>query len=509
MPTGTYVMAVDWSGDGSNFSGTGEDITARTLSVEYNRGNDYASQLVGKAVAGTLTATLNNESGDYSTFNASSPLTGNLVPGRKVKLTANDGTTTFTLWSGFLESIEPLPSATGPNLARLKAIGPLGFLNKLEVSTALFTDTATGALIGEVLDAAGWPADDRDIDTGLVTLPYFWAQRTPTFQALRLIEDTETAMLEENGAGQIVYRDRHARSKDTRSVTSQATYSDASGAGLAYSGVSQIDALKFIYNDLRAKVQFFSVAGSASVLWTHPESGSSSPGIAAGATKTFTALYPSSGPANTAQAVGAWTTLAATTDYVGNDAADGSGTTRTSSLSASLTKRAQSMDIALTNGHSGTVYVTKLQARGTALSTTDPVEVAASDSTSQTAFGRRTYPHPSKFWPSTTEGQDWADFHVEVWKDPVPLLRMTVAGNRSTATLTDIYTREISDLITVTAVNDSGLGINETFFIEKMSHSIDAQLNHRVTYTLSQASGYSGFWVMNSSPLGISTRLAY
>ena len=77
------------------------------------------------------------------------------------------------------------------------------------------------------------------------------------------------------------------------------------------------------------------------------------------------------------------------------------------------------------------------------------------------------------------------------------------------ATLTDIYTREISDLITVTAVNDSGLGINETFFIEKMSHSIDAQLNHRVTYTLSQASGYSGFWVMNSSPLGISTRLAY
>ena len=130
--TGTYVLAVDWSGDG-DFADTGEDITARTLEVEYTRGADYASQLVGKAVAGTLVAKLNNTSGDYSTFNTSSPLAGNLVPGRKVKLTGTDGTPTRTLWSGFLDSIEPLPSATGANLATLRAIGPLGYLNKLEV----------------------------------------------------------------------------------------------------------------------------------------------------------------------------------------------------------------------------------------------------------------------------------------------------------------------------------------------------------------------------------------
>ena len=126
--TGTYVLAVDWSGDG-DFADTGEDITARPLEVESTRGADYASQLVGKAVAGTLVAKLNNTSGDYSTFNTSSPLAGNLVPGRKVKLTGNDGTTTRTLWSGFLDSIEPLPSATGALLATLRAIGPWGYLN--------------------------------------------------------------------------------------------------------------------------------------------------------------------------------------------------------------------------------------------------------------------------------------------------------------------------------------------------------------------------------------------
>jgi len=507
MARGTYVLAVDWSGDG-DFGDTGEDVTARTLQCEWKRGNDYASQLVGKAIAGTLTAILNNESGDYSTFNTSSPLAGNLVPGRKVKLTGNDGTTTFTLWSGFLDSIEPIPSATGANKARLKAIGPFGYLNKFEVSTALFADTATGTLIGEVLDAAGWPEDDRDIDTGLVTLPYYWTERVQTFSALRMIEETETAMLEENASGQVVYRDRLARSRDTRSTASQATYSDAGGAALAYSGIRQIDPLKFIYNELRAQVQLYSVS-SAATLWTHPESGSASPSITAGAAKTFTALYPTSGTASTSRAVAAWTTLAATTDYLANDAADGTGTNRTSSISISLTKRAQSMDITLTNGHSGTVYITKLQARGTKLETTDPVEVSASDSTSQTAFGKRSYPHPGRFIPDATEGQGWADFHVAVWKDPVPLLRLTIVGNRSTATLTDIYTREISDRVTVTASNDAGLGIAEDFFIEQVSHKLDSQLNHRAIFTLSQASGYSGFWVLDSATLDISTRLAY
>ena len=86
---------------------------------------------------------------------------------------------------------------------------------------------------------------------------------------------------------------------------------------------------------------------------------------------------------------------------------------------------------------------------------------------------------------------------------------MVVTGNRSTATLTDIFTREISDLITLTAEGAAGLGINETFFIEQLSHRLDAQLNHRVKYTLSQASGYSGFWVLGSAALGITTRLAY
>jgi hypothetical protein len=523
MATGTYILAVDWNNDG-DFSDSGENITARTMNLEWKRGNDYASQLVGKVVAGTLNATLNNVSGDYSTFNTSSPLTGNLLPGRKVKLTGNDGSTTRTLWQGFLESIQPVPSANGANLARLTAIGPLGYLNKFEVSTAMFVSKKAGELIGEILDAAGWDDDARDLDTGIVEFPRFWCQSTKTLKALRLVEETETGLLEESPDGKIVYRDRHARSTDAKSVASQATYSDANAAALAYSHISQIDPLKFIYNELRANLQLHSgawVVGESSlgvqtelasdpeVLWTYPEVGSNSPSIEAGATRTFVAQYPSSGSANTARAVDFWQNLTATTDYLANDSADGTGTNRTANITVTLTKRAQSMDIALENGHSATVYITKLQAQGNPVTAKDNFEVTASDSTSQTTFGKRTYPHPGKFVPNASEAQDWADFHIAAWKEPVPLLKLTLVGNRSTATLTDIMSRDISDLVTVTANNDTGLGINEGFFVEAVHHQLDAELNHRATMTLSQSSGYAGFWVLGSSSLDNATRLAY
>ncbi len=523
MATGTYVLAVDWNNDG-DFSDTGENITARTLEVEYTRGNDYASQLVGRVVSGTLYATINNESGDYSTFNTSSALAGNLLPGRPVKLTGNDGSTTRTLWQGFLDSIQPIPSATGANLAILKAIGPLGYLNKFEASTALFANEYSGTLIGKVLDAAGWPNGDRDIDTGVIKLPRFWVEKTKVLKALRLIEETESALLEESADGNVVYRDRHARSKDSASTTSQATYTDASAGALAYSHIEQIDPLKFIYNDLAAKMTPLDgswILGSSAldedtqmgvdtaVLWTYPETTVNSPSITAGATRTFVAQYPNSGSGTTSTAVDFWTTPVATTDYLANDSADGSGTDRTSSMTVTVTKRAQSMDIAIENGHSNTVYITKLQARGHKIVTKDTFVVSSTNSASQTAYGKRTYPHPGKFIPDSEEAQNWGDFHAAVWGDPVPLLKVTMIGNRSTATLTDIMSRNISDLVTVTATSDAGLGLNEGFFLENMHHKIDSTLTHRATFTLSQASGYAGMFLIGTSSLDNSTRLAY
>ena len=515
MAVGTYVLAVDWDDDGS-FSDAQSDVTARTFVVDYKRGRNYASQLVGETLSGVLKATLNNESGDYSSFNTSSPIYGKILPGRKVKLTGNDGSTTFTLWEGFLERIEPVVSARSAEIARMTCIGPLGYLNRFEVSTEMQTSIKTGAAVTEVLDEAGWPAGDRDIDTGIVTMPHFWADRKTTFSALRTIEDTESGVIEESADANIVFRDRHARSVDSRSTTSQATYSDAASASLPYTKVDQIDPLKHVFNDLRGDLSRYTgvwtvgadalgtgtiLAEAPSVIWTLSESGPSSPALSAGQVRIYTAISNSG--------VDAWANLTATTDYTANDAADGSGTDRTSSISIATVKKSQSVKITVTNGHSGTVYLTKLQARGNQLVAKDKVSVGAEDATSQATYGKRTFPHPGSFMPDTDEIQNWADFHVSVWKDPVPLLRVNFAANRSVAALTDAFTRDLSDLVTVEADNNAGLGIDTLFFVESVAHNISSMYEHKVQLTLSEAAGYSGFFIVGSSSLGASTRLAY
>ena len=72
-----------------------------------------------------------------------------------------------------------------------------------------------------------------------------------------------------------------------------------------------------------------------------------------------------------------------------------------------------------------------------------------------------------------------------------------------------IRDRDISERVTVVADNTADLSINRDFFIEAVRHQISANRLHQVTYLLSDAVQFSDFWVLNTSALGTSTRLAY
>ena len=61
-------LRIDWDGS-TGLAQTGADVSARLLGLEWSRGRDFASQLVGKSKAGSLIAMLNNNSGDYSPDN--------------------------------------------------------------------------------------------------------------------------------------------------------------------------------------------------------------------------------------------------------------------------------------------------------------------------------------------------------------------------------------------------------------------------------------------------------
>lgn len=503
MVAATYLVRVDWDNNGV-YTGTGEDVTARVLDIRWRRGRDYASQLTGRAVSTICAIVLNNESGDYNSFKTTSPLSGNLLPGRKVQIQA-DAQVMLTM---FVRRITPVVNTKDSDKAILECVGPLGYLNDREVEIAMQSNVITDDLMDAILDAASWPAGDRTFDVGKSTPARFWVDRTKTFQALRLAEEAEAGFLLEGRDGKIVFENRHHRFSTTH-YTSQATFSDVPAADIRALGIQQRDPLDQIFNIFEAEVRRYTV-GALAVLWTLSESGANSPSIDPGQSKTFLASFPNLDSATDAVAVDAWTTLVATTDYTANSAADGSGTNLTANIGVVVTKFAEMMKVVLTNNHATLkAFITLLQARGTPVTQVDPVRIRQEDATSKTRYGERKWPSANPFFSDTAEATDWADFHLGIFKSPIPVLAVTISANRNAASMTKVTTLNISDRVTVVATGGAGLGIDQDFFIEAEDHHIIPGSSHVVTYELSDAEEFSGFWVLDSSALGTTTKLAY
>ena len=505
------ALKVDWNANGS-FADTGEDVTARVIGfVEATRGRKLTAGNLDRPRPGRLVCFLNNESGDYSSFNSGSPIAGDVLPKRKVQLSAVNGGTSGNLWTGYLESIVPLPKrAGGIDLVRLTAVGAFGIAGEPEVALAMATNKGTGAAIDDILDAADWPAGDRSIDAGQTTMDRYWEDRKKALTALFEVIVTEGGFAYEDPDGKIVFEGRHARVDPTH-ATSQATFSDAPGAALSYrlrSGIVQEDPLKFIRNDFRATIQRYTV-GSLAVLWTLSESGADSPSISPGQPQIFWAAYPNPDSAVGAESVNAWTDITTVTDVAANSQAGGGGSDLTSDIGIAFSKFGNSVKITLTNNHATLpAFITLLQARGTPVTADNPVSVMAEDTASQNTYGLRTLRDPAKFIPNTTEGQDWCNAQNAIWPDPLPFIAMTIQGHRDSAHADELITRALSERITVKADAAAGLGFDRDFFIEGMTYRIWPGASE-VTYLLSDAVPFSDWWIIGSSELGINTRLYY
>ena len=510
VPTGfaRYLVQVDWNNDG-DYSDTNEDITDDVLEIKSTVGRNFASQLTGRASAGRLEVTVKNNTGKYSPFNASSALAGNLVPNRPIQWGITVPSTT-TMWTGYIESIIPSVQKGPHTTAKIRAFGIFKKFATTDARVAMKTSRATGAAIGDVLDAVSWGAGLRTLDTGQTTMTRFFGSGK-ALKLMRQIEATEAGFIRETKDGKIAFEDRHHRLTNTTSKTSQATFAD-DGTGFSYTGVRQEDSMGLVYNEFLSPVSVFTVA-SVATLWTHPLATTSgtAPALEAGEVIEVVAEYPTPAAANNVVGVDAWTTLAATTDYLANAAANGTGTNYTSSLGITLTKAATTMVIQITNNAAVKVYLTKLQARGTAVSVSDPGTVKSNDATSQTAYGLRTFPRGSeaKWIPTQEEAQNWTLQNLSAHKDPTAILTLQFSANQSGDGIIEAVTRDVSDRVTVKASANAKLGLNRDFYIESIRHHVKAGGAHTTTYGLSDTAGFAGFWVIGTSALGQDTRITY
>lgn len=498
----TWELAVDWANDGAF---TGDDlITGDAIAIECWRGRDYASQVAGRSKAGRLVAQLRNDDGKYSPFNSASPLAGNLLPGRKVRLRETTPTAT-TIWSGFLDKITPSARVAGQGLTcTLEASGPLIMMAHKEINPAGQTTKRTDQIIGVILDEAGWPAGDRDLAVGKTTIARWFAGASQrgadvAMTALREMEETELGFMLETADGKIRFEDRHYRLVTSRCVTNQATFSDGVTT-LPYTEIQEDDPLRDIYNDVTAVVRNFT-AGTLAVLWTL--SGGEQPTLAPGETRTWWAQYPNADDTTGVQ-VDAWTTPDSTDITVTGVAF--------ASLGIAVSKFSNKMKIAITNNGTATATLTLIRARGTPVTMDDSGWVQAEDSASQTKYGKHSYQLPGKWYDDTGQAQDASNYIISRFKDPLAVLRMRFAAGKNATLQAQALGRDISDKITVTASSArSQMGIaSQEFYIESIHHWIGpGALSHTCEFTLSPVGGDGAYWIVGTGVLGTTTKLGF
>tara|TARA_R110000824_G_scaffold126285_6_gene285828 strand:+ start:3182 stop:4759 length:1578 start_codon:yes stop_codon:yes gene_type:complete len=525
MSSTNYQLYVDWNSDG-DYADSNENISNYVQQLNWDRGRDFANNLTGDSISGTLKAILINTSGIFSPFKSDGALFGSLVPGKTVSLQMGGGSFPYTfpflfnqtVWTGYVKSIVPFPSLQGNDIAVLEAIGSLGFLNQKTIKVAPQTDRNTGTAIGDILDASGWGASARDLDTGNTTIKRLTIPaNTKTIDALRMVENSENGFVSETKDGKIKFEKRQARLVDSTATTSQATLSDASSvSNFSFSRIEQQDSIRNIFNEITVNIKNYQTESGADVVWIHAETGSDSPAIPSGQKRIYRAFFPQLNSDTmqsiytSADSINAWTTTGATTDVLANTSADGSGSNATSDLTIANVKTANYMDISLTNGNASTVYITKLQARATVTSSLDDTQITASDSTSETAFGKRVHDSTAPFVPNSEEGFQWCQYNLVRFKDPLQMLSVTIPANRNDTTLTNVMSLDISNRITLDAHTKTGLmSADKDFFIEAESHFVNNNKIHTVVYDLSPVSSIGKFWVMGVSLLEDETYIGY
>lgn len=392
------------------------------------------------------------------------PGAGSILYGANMYLTAAP----TTLFRGHLDEFNVYP-ARGERKVQISGLDALAKLNEARANTDLYPAIRTGDAIGAVLDSIGWPAPDRDIDTGATTLRWWVAYDEDAFVAIQSIVDAEgsPALLTIDGDNKVVFRDRHHRLIRTASTTPQATFRDT-GSEPKFSAPLLYDhGWRDVVNDVAFNVDERQPEPTLSDIWSSDQI------YSLGASASTTVAFETEDPFYEL------ITPVSDTDYTVQSGG-------VSSITLSRTKGRQ-CTVTITATGSGLV-LSGLRVRGYSVTVARTMRASASDSTSITAYGRKQGPD-NVGDASYEDAKSIASLLVASRKDRLPIVTFDLVGSNSTR-LTECFNRDLSDRVTVV---DAETGLNDAFFVEQMSHAVtEAGLLHTTTFGCEKVPSGSG-----------------
>lgn len=466
MTKATFAIAIDWTDD-NDFVDTGEVVTSRVLhnpGITVERGRDQIRSL-SPPMAGACSFSLNNQSKDYSPANVSSPLYGNLLPGRAVKITA-DGS---PFWRGNVDDLPQQPRIRGGAVA-VPALGNIARLRGVNVSTILYTNITTDQAFGYLMAAAGLTVTTEYValDTGQTTFTAWWCDDVNALTMLNRILDAEGpgAAVYEDASGVITFHSRYYRLLTTRGNTSQATFGNASTEPRHSPPFGYQPNLKGIVNAARMDVSQLTI-GSYTLLFTYP--GATLP-IGPGQSVTLAIPHQS-----TPFDLPIWNI----------DSSDVTPSESTASTSVVTTATSSALTITNPNARTITYQGITMQAKPGTIASYG-VANTIDTSASQGKYGKRTATPqagndlatltsqkatiPFDPWPylSLDAAQGLCDALVTLYQEPRATVTITVKNANSTR-LAQQLARDISDRVTV---QESQTGFSGTVYIERIKHVV-------------------------------------
>lgn len=472
-----YETHIDWNNDG-DYDDANENVSTRintrNTPVVIQYGRDQARSLSPMAI-GRAQFHLTNTSRDYSPENTSSPLVGNLRPGRRVRVRATHNSNTYTLYLGRTDEFSIAP-AISDQLAEFTALDGLADIAAVSVSTEIFQVIRSGEAIGKILDACGWTAG-RDLDAGASVFPFWWEDGTDGLSAVKnvLASEGPESIVYIGPSGEFVFRDRHHRLMRSASITSQATFS-ATGVEPLFSDPFGYDAgWREVVNTVNTEVTERVVDSVLSEVYSDTRLRN------LGLGETLSVLVKLSDPV-----------MNAVVPVSGTDFTTLSGT-----VSVALSRTSgQSIEIQIRGTTAAQIEGLKLRANRVASAST--VKIAATDAGSISVYGVRALSYDAP-WVSVNDAVGVLQRLVLQRAERLPVVQLNIVGANATR-LTQQLARDLSDRVTVI---ESGTGLDADFYIEQIKHEIDTAI-HTTTFGCEKVvANVTGAFVLDISQLDV------
>jgi len=219
----------------TNQLGTGTnanvDISDLLYTVNIRRGRQ---RLLNEFEAGTAAVTIIDTNGDFNPANVSSPYYGDLVPLRKIQVTAEYDGTTYVLFTGFITNYDTGFKIGSDDFSRVtfKCVDALRLFTTAQISSVPGSGVQlSGARVNAILDELDYPTTLRDIAAGDSTLQADPGTARKALDALTLVKKSEFGELFLDAEGRVTFL---SRSQVTSSLASPVyTFAD-DGSAIAF-----------------------------------------------------------------------------------------------------------------------------------------------------------------------------------------------------------------------------------------------------------------------------------